>query len=90
MPKGAGALFTISLKDGYEACMKMINKLNLFSHVSNLGDTRSLIIHPASTVHRQLTEEQQKNAGLAPNVIRLSIGIEDPKDLINDLRNALE
>ena len=90
LPKGAGALFTISLKDGYEACIKMISKLNLFSHVSNLGDTRSLIIHPASTVHRQLTEEQQKNAGLAPNVIRLSIGIEDPKDLINDLRNALE
>ena len=90
LPKGAGALFTISLKDGYEACMKMINKLNLFSHVSNLGDTRSLIIHPASTIHRQLTEEQQKSAGLAPNVIRLSIGIEDPKDLINDLRNALE
>ena len=90
LPNGAGALFTISLKDGYEACMKMISKLNLFSHVSNLGDTRSLIIHPASTVHRQLTEEQQKNAGLAPNVIRLSIGIEDPKDLINDLRHALE
>ena len=90
LPKGAGALFTISLKDGYEACIKMINKLNLFSHVSNLGDTRSLIIHPASTVHRQLTEEQQINAGLASNVIRLSIGIEDPKDLIHDLRNALE
>ncbi len=90
LPKGAGALFTISLKDGYEACIKMINKLNLFSHVSNLGDTRSLIIHPASTVHRQLTEEQQINAGLASNVIRLSIGIEDPKDLIYDLRNALE
>ena len=90
LPKGAGALFTISLKDGYEACIKMINKLNIFSHVSNLGDTRSLIIHPASTVHRQLTEEQQINAGLAPNVIRLSIGIEDPKDLIHDLSNALE
>ena len=90
LPKGAGALFTISLKEGYEACIKMINKLNLFSHVSNLGDTRSLIIHPASTVHRQLTEQQQMNAGLAPNVIRLSIGIEDPKDLIDDLKQALE
>ena len=90
LPKGAGALFTISLKEGYEACIKMINKLNLFSHVSNLGDTRSLIIHPASTVHRQLTNQQQINAGLAPNVIRLSIGIEDPKDLINDLKQALE
>ena len=90
LPKGAGALFTISLREGYEACIKMINKLNLFSHVSNLGDTRSLIIHPASTVHRQLTEQQQINAGLAPNVIRLSIGIEDPKDLIDDLKQALE
>ena len=90
LPKGAGALFTISLKKGYDACIEMINKLNLFSHVSNLGDTRSLIIHPASTVHRQLTEEQQINAGLAPNVVRLSIGIEDPKDLINDLKQALE
>ena len=90
LPKGAGALFTISLKEGYEACIKMINKLNLFSHVSNLGDTRSLIIHPASTVHRQLTEQQQINAGLAPNVIRLSIGIEDPKDLIDDLKQALK
>ena len=68
----------------------MISKLNIFSHVSNLGDTRSLVIHPASTVHRQLTKEQQINAGLAPNVIRLSIGIEDPKDLINDLKQALE
>ena len=90
LPKGAGALFTISLKEGYDACIKMISKLNIFSHVSNLGDTRSLVIHPASTVHRQLTKEQQINAGLAPNVIRLSIGIEDPKDLINDLKQALE
>ena len=90
LPKGAGALFTISLKEGYEACIDMINKLNLFSHVSNLGDTRSLIIHPASTVHRQLTQQQQINAGLAPNVIRLSIGIEDPKDLIDDLKQALK
>ena len=90
LPKGAGALFTISLKEGYEACLKMIDKLNIFSHVSNLGDTRSLIIHPASTVHRQLTNEQQINAGLARNVIRLSIGIEDPTDLIKDLKQALE
>ena len=90
LPKGAGALFTISLKEGYEACLKMIDKLNIFSHVSNLGDTRSLIIHPASTVHRQLTNEQQINAGLARNVVRLSIGIEDPTDLIKDLKQALE
>ena len=89
-PKGAGALFTVALKGGYEACIKLINNVNLFSHVSNLGDTRSLIIHPASTVHRQLTPEQQVKAGLAPNVLRLSIGIEDPIDLIKDLKQALE
>jgi len=89
-PKGAGALFTISLKGGYDACLKLVNNVNLFSHVSNLGDTRSLIIHPASTVHRQLTKDQQIKAGLAPNVVRLSIGIEDPVDLIKDLKQALE
>ena len=89
LPKGAGALFTVSLKGGYDACLKLVNNVNLFSHVSNLGDTRSLIIHPASTVHRQLTKEQQVKAGLAPNVVRLSIGIEDPIDLIKDLNQAL-
>ena len=89
LPKGAGALFTVSLKGGYEACLKLVDNVNLFSHVSNLGDTRSLIIHPASTVHRQLTKEQQIKAGLAPNVVRLSIGIEDPVDLIKDLNQAL-
>ena len=90
LPRGAGALFTVSLKEGYDACLKLVNNVNLFSHVSNLGDTRSLIIHPASTVHRQLTKEQQIKAGLAPNVVRLSIGIEDPVDLIKDLNQALE
>ena len=89
LPKGAGALFTVSLKGGYDACLKLVNNVNLFSHVANLGDTRSLIIHPASTVHRQLTKEQQIKAGLAPNVVRLSIGIEDPVDLIKDLDQAL-
>ena len=89
-PRGAGALFTIALNGGYDACLKLVNNVNLFSHVANLGDTRSLIIHPASTIHRQLTEEQQIEAGLAPNVVRLSIGIEDPTDLIKDLKQALE
>ena len=88
-PKGAGALFTIALKDGYDACLELINNVELFSHVANLGDTRSLIIHPASTVHRQLTKEQQIKADLAPNIVRLSIGIEDPSDLIKDLKQAL-
>ena len=89
LPKGAGALFTFALKDGYEACVKLIGNLELFRHVANLGDTRSLIIHSASTTHRQLTEEQQIKAGAAPNVVRVSIGIEDAADIIADLDQAL-
>lgn len=88
-PKGAGALFTVAVKGGYEACVKLVNNLKLFSHVANLGDARSLIIHSASTTHRQLTPEQQAKAGAAPDVVRLSIGIEDPADLIADLDQAL-
>ncbi len=88
-PKGAGALFTFALKGGYDACIRMVNSVELFSHVANLGDARSLIIHSASTTHRQLTPEQQEAAGAIPNVVRLSIGIEDPDDLIRDLDQAL-
>ncbi|MDH5530507.1 MAG: aminotransferase class I/II-fold pyridoxal phosphate-dependent enzyme [Paracoccaceae bacterium] len=88
-PKGAGALFTFAVKGGYDACVKLVDSLELFSHVANLGDTRSLIIHSASTTHRQLSEEQQKAAGASPNVVRLSIGIEDADDLIADLDQAL-
>jgi O-acetylhomoserine (thiol)-lyase len=88
-PKGAGAIFTVRLKGGYDACVRLVNGLKLFSHVANLGDTRSLVIHSASTTHRQLTEEQQRKAGVAPDVVRLSIGIEDPADLIADLDQAL-
>jgi O-acetylhomoserine (thiol)-lyase len=88
-PKGAGALFTVALKGGYDACVKLVDSLELFSHVANLGDTRSLIIHSASTTHRQLTPEQQVAAGAAPNVVRLSIGIEDADDIIADLDQAL-
>ncbi len=88
-PKGAGALFTVALKGGYDACVRFVDALDLFSHVANLGDTRSLVIHSASTTHRQLTPEQQKAAGAAPNVVRLSIGIEDADDLIADLDQAL-
>ena len=89
-PKGAGALFTVRLKGGYEACVKTVENLNLFSHVANLGDARSLIIHPASTTHRQLTDEQKSSAGASPDILRLSIGIETVDDLIADLRQALE
>jgi O-acetylhomoserine (thiol)-lyase len=88
-PKGAGALFTFGLKGGYDACVKLIDNLKLFSHVANLGDTRSLIIHPASTTHRQLPAEQQIKAGAAPNVVRVSIGIEDLADIIADLDQAM-
>ncbi|MGB3148377.1 MAG: O-acetylhomoserine aminocarboxypropyltransferase/cysteine synthase family protein [Paracoccaceae bacterium] len=89
VPKGAGALFTFAVKGGYDACVKLVDSLELFSHVANLGDTRSLIIHSASTTHRQLTPEQQVAAGAAPNVVRLSIGIEDAADIIADLDQAL-
>ncbi len=88
-PRGAGALFTVTLSGGYEACIKFVDALEIFSHVANLGDTRSLVIHSASTTHRQLTAEQQEAAGAAPNVVRLSIGIEDANDLIADLDQAL-
>ena len=88
-PRGAGALFTFALKGGYEACVRLVDAVELFSHVANLGDTRSLIIHSASTTHRQLTPEQQTAAGAGPDVVRLSIGIEDVADIIADLDQAL-
>ncbi|MEM9377762.1 MAG: O-acetylhomoserine aminocarboxypropyltransferase/cysteine synthase family protein [Pseudomonadota bacterium] len=89
-PKGAGALFTVQLKGGYESCVKFVNSLELFSHVANLGDARSLVIHPASTTHRQLTDAQKVAAGAAPNSVRLSIGIESAEDLMADLDQALK
>ncbi|WP_291734605.1 O-acetylhomoserine aminocarboxypropyltransferase/cysteine synthase family protein [Leisingera sp. F5] len=88
-PKGTGGLFTFAVKGGYEACIKLVDALEIFSHVANLGDTRSLIIHSASTTHRQLSPEQQEAAGAGPNVVRISIGIEDADDLIRDLDQAL-
>ncbi len=89
VPKGAGALFTVSIKGGYDACVKLVDSLRMFSHVANLGDTRSLIIHPASTTHRQLDEAAQVKAGAAPDLVRLSIGIENAEDIIADLDQAL-
>ncbi|MDJ1016928.1 MAG: O-acetylhomoserine aminocarboxypropyltransferase/cysteine synthase [Paracoccaceae bacterium] len=88
-PNGAGALFTVAVKGGYDACVKLVDSLEMFSHVANLGDARSLIIHSASTTHRQLTDEQREAAGALPNVVRLSIGIEDADDIIADLDQAL-
>ena len=87
--KGAGGVFTFGVKGGYEAGIKLVGKLQLFSHVANIGDTRSLVIHPASTTHRQLSDAQKIAAGAGPDVVRLSIGLEDVADLIADLDQAL-
>ncbi|ABS69554.1 Cys/Met metabolism pyridoxal-phosphate-dependent protein [Xanthobacter versatilis] len=89
LPKGAGAVFTFGLKGGYEAGVKLVSSVELFSHLANIGDTRSLIIHPASTTHRQLTDEAKVVAGAGPQVVRLSVGIEDVADIIGDLEQAL-
>ncbi|MBA8876345.1 O-acetylhomoserine aminocarboxypropyltransferase [Phyllobacterium myrsinacearum] len=88
-PRGAGAVFTFGLKGGYEAGVKLVEHLQLFSHLANIGDTKSLIIHPASTTHRQLSDAQKVAAGAGPDVVRLSIGIETVEDLISDLDQAL-
>jgi O-acetylhomoserine (thiol)-lyase len=89
LPKGAGSVFTFGLKGGYEAGIKLVESVNLFSHLANVGDTRSLILHPASTTHRQLTDEQRDAAGAGPDVIRVSIGLETADDLIADLDQGL-
>ena len=89
VPKGAGAVFTFGLKGGYDAGTKLVGSVKLFSHLANIGDTRSLIIHPASTTHKQLTDAQKVQAGAGPDVVRLSIGIEDKQDIIADLDQAL-
>ena len=88
-PRGAGSVFTFGIEGGYQAGKSFVEGLQLFSHLANIGDTRSLVIHPASTTHRQLTEEQQIAAGAGPDVVRLSIGIEDAADIIADIEQAL-
>ena len=89
--KGAGgAVFTVTLKDGYNACVKVVESLQLFSHLANIGDTRSLIIHPASTTHAQLSPQDLQNAGISDSVLRLSIGLETVEDIISDLDQALD
>ena len=82
-------MLTLGLKGGYDAGVKLVSDVQLFSHLANIGDTRSLIIHPASTTHRQLSDEQKVAAGAGPEVVRLSIGIEDVEDLIADLDQGL-
>ncbi|MFU0505560.1 O-acetylhomoserine aminocarboxypropyltransferase [Pseudaminobacter sp. NGMCC 1.201702] len=88
-PLGSGAVFTFGLKGGYEAGVKLVESLEMFSHLANMGDTKSLVIHPASTTHRQLSDEQKVAAGAGPDVVRLSVGIEDVADIIADLEQAL-
>merc|ERR1719230_1464447 len=89
-PKGASGLFTFRVKGGFEAAKSVVNSVKMISLVANLGDVRTLIAHPASMMHRQLSEEQQREAGAAPETIRLTIGIEDSVDIIADLAQALD
>lgn len=89
LPKGVGSIFTFGVKGGYEAGKRFISSLELFSHLANVGDAKSLVIHPASTTHQQLDEESQRQAGVTPELIRISVGIEGIEDLINDVDNAL-
>jgi O-acetylhomoserine (thiol)-lyase len=89
MPKGAGAVFSFGIKGGYDAGKKFIDSLKLFSHLANVGDARSLVIHPPSTTHQQLNAEQQKAAGVDPEMVRLSVGLEDLDDILWDLDQAL-
>ena len=89
-PAGAGAVFTFGLKGGYEAGVGLVRNVNLFSHLANIGDTRSLIIHPASTTHSQLSSQERAAAGAGDDVVRLSIGLEDKADIIADLKQALK
>ena len=90
LPKGSGAILTFGIKGGKEAGKKFIEKLNLFSHLANIGDAKSLVIHPASTTHQQMTSEMLESAGIGEDLVRLSIGIEDDDDLIYDLKQALK
>ena len=87
---GFGSVFTFSLKGDYDAAVKLVESCNLISHLANIGDTKSLIIHPASTTHRQLSDTQKEKSGINNSMIRLSIGLESHKDIIQDLSGALE
>ncbi len=90
LPTGQGALITFGIKGGYEAGKKLIDSLELFSLVANIGDAKSLVIHPASTTHQQLSQEEQRGTGVTPELVRLSVGIEDIRDILADLDQAIE
>jgi len=89
LPKGAGAVFSFGIKGGLEAGKKFIDGVKLFSHLANVGDARSLVIHPASTTHQQLSAAEQQAAGVSPDLVRLSVGLEDREDILWDLDQAL-
>ncbi|MCZ6646293.1 MAG: PLP-dependent transferase, partial [SAR324 cluster bacterium] len=89
LPLGAGAVLTFGIKGGFAAGVKFIESLELFSHLANVGDAKSLVIHPASTTHQQMSPEQLAKADVGEDMIRLSVGLEDPQDLIDDLNRAL-
>ena len=90
MPKGAGALLSFGIKGGFDAGVKFIEGLQFISHLANIGDAKSLVIHPASTTHRQLSLEDQIKAGVPPDMVRLSIGLETLDDIIWDIGQALD
>jgi O-acetylhomoserine (thiol)-lyase len=90
LPKGSGAILGFGIQGGLQAGKQFINQLKLFSHLANVGDAKSLAIHPASTTHSQLSAEQQESAGVSPDFVRLSVGIEDIEDILADLDQALE
>jgi O-acetylhomoserine (thiol)-lyase len=90
VPKGAGAVLTFGVRGGFQAGIKVVEGVKLFSHLANIGDTRSLIIHPASTTHSQLSDAEKVQAGAGPDVVRLSVGLEDVEDILADLDQALK
>jgi O-acetylhomoserine (thiol)-lyase len=90
LPNGSGSLVTFGIKGGYEAGRKLINSLSLFSLLANIGDAKSLVIHPASTTHQQLSETERRDTGVTPELVRLSVGIEDLRDIVDDLTQGLE
>jgi O-acetylhomoserine (thiol)-lyase len=90
LPKGCGAVFSFELKGGREAGKRFIEALRVFSHLANVGDAKSLVIHPASTTHYRMSDEDLKKAGIGAGTVRLSIGLEDPEDLLQDLGRALK
>ena len=90
LPDGKGGLLTFGVKGGYEEGKKLINSLKLFTLLANIGDAKSLVIHPASTTHQQLSVEEQADAGVTPELVRLSVGIEDIRDILADLDQAIQ